>query len=125
MAVSSYPIWVADQKYARAAQFLNLAFDGQNSTTGNKRNGSEVQDKAPYEAGNIALRRAVYDLACAVDQPKSIAELGICVEDFQQALPDLIEVAFPDMSLRTNPNCPLILDIEQLFVESYPPRKRP
>src|SRR5262249_33287683 len=24
MSISSYPLWVADQKYARAAQFLNL-----------------------------------------------------------------------------------------------------
>lgn len=119
MAVSSYPLWVADQKYARAAQFLNLtAAEIQNNKT-------DTTSQTKYEGLVTALRQAIYDLAITANQPKSIAELGITEEDFKQAFPELVRLAFEDMSLRTNPSCPLVDDIEQLFIESYPPRQRP
>ena len=119
MAVSSYPLWVADQKYARAAQFLELA-------------PAPVEAEVAKAAQDvkrvgliIALKQAIYDLAVKVGQPKSIAELGISQEVFAGALPQLVRAAFEDMSLRTNPACPMVRDVEELMIGSYPPRQRP
>jgi acetaldehyde dehydrogenase/alcohol dehydrogenase len=118
MAVSSYPLWVADQKYARAARFLNLAEEKEATSEKGSVDGQ-------YGPSIVALKRAIYDLAVACDQPKSIAELGITPDVFKNALPNLIRTAFEDMSLRTNPSCPLVKDVEWLFADAYPPRMRP
>lgn len=115
MAQSTYPLWVADQKYARAAQFLGLTEESGHSdeaTTSTQRLG-------------LALRRAVYDLARSAEQPLSVAELGISPQQLEEAMPQLVAAAFEDMSCRTNPGVPLITDIIQLFISSYPPRQRP
>jgi acetaldehyde dehydrogenase/alcohol dehydrogenase len=122
MSVSSYPLWVADQKYARAAQFLSLAPAQSTSGTGQS---SKVGDGDQKQERILALRRAIFDLARAVGQPLSIAELGIAEDAFKKALPELVKTAFEDMSMRTNPCCPLIRDVERLFVSSYPVRQRP
>lgn len=115
--VSTYPLWIADEKYARAAQFLNLSPaklpDEPASVTGRK------------QALILALKRAIFDLLETCGQPKSIAELGISQETFQQALPELTNLAFNDLSLRTNPCMPLQEEVVQVFLESYPPRIRP
>ncbi len=122
MAVSSYPLWVADQKYARAAQFLHLSSADR---LGEGLGTETLADPEKRRALVVSLMRAIYDLAVTADQPKSIAELGISEADFTKALPDLIRAAFEDMSTRTNPSCPLVQDIQGLFVSSYPPRQRP
>ncbi|HEY9786670.1 MAG TPA: bifunctional acetaldehyde-CoA/alcohol dehydrogenase, partial [Candidatus Obscuribacterales bacterium] len=90
MVQSGYPLWVADEKYARAAQFLGLGKEG-----------GEIENSK--EALNTALRRAVYDLAVSCGQPLSISELGISQEEFFRTLPDLVRGAFEDMAVRTNP----------------------
>jgi len=122
MAVSSYPLWVADQKYARAAQFLNLV-PAQSASSPALSN--HVLSEEQRQVHIVALERAIFDLAETVGQPKSIVELGISQEDFAKAMPDLVRAAFEDMSLRTNPSCPLIKELEALFVRSYPLRQRP
>ncbi len=116
-AVSSYPLWIADEKYARAAQFLNLPVD-EKAEKGSSREGLK-------QALIVALRRAVFDLLQSCGQPKSIAELGISEQQFQKELPKLVRLAFEDLSLRTNPSLPLQEEVAQLFVEAYPPRSRP
>jgi acetaldehyde dehydrogenase / alcohol dehydrogenase len=122
MAVSNYPLWVADQKYARAAQFLNLVPAQRANSGAHSNNVIQEEDRQSHI---VALERAIYDLAEAVGQPKSIAELGISQEDFSNAMPELVRAAFEDMSLRTNPSCPLIQDLERVFIRSYPVRQRP
>lgn len=110
---STYPQYVAPQKYLRAAQFLGLP---------------EVKDKngqASLAEGVVALKRAVYDLLVRIGQPASISELGIGLDQLQAAMPLLVEAAFDDLSLRTNPRAPMIAEMQDLFVSSYAPRVRP
>jgi len=120
MPVSAYQVWIADEKYARAAKFLGLspAYD-------HDRNGSPASTGETREAMIRALLRAVYDLALNAGQPLCLAELGISREAFDQALPQLVRTAAGDMSARTNPSLPLIDDITELMIRAYGPRSRP
>lgn len=111
---STYPLFVADKKYARAAQFLDLSAEG--SAGGG-------QKAVPGLV--LALKRAVYDLLTSVNQPISIEELGIPIEELQTRLPVLLESAFNDMSMRTNPRIPLFPEVVDLFLGAYPRRQRP
>ena len=138
-AVSSYPIWIADEKYARAAQFLNLATE--KKTNGKADSNLKIENVADVslDAKEItknerearkqaliqALSRAIFDLLEKCGQPKSICQLGISEEVFKAKLPDLVALAFNDLSLRTNPSLPLQAELAQLFLESYPIRTRP
>lgn len=108
---STYPMFVADRKYARAAQFLELPDQGKTY--------SKVADLV------LELKRAVYDLMVSVGQPTSIEELGIAKLDYDMALPGLIQNACEDMSARTNPRMTLIKEIAELFMIAYPRRERP
>lgn len=111
---STYPLFVADRKYARAAQFLELNADASVGTG---------QKAVPGLI--LALQRAVYDLLSAVGQPISVEELGISNEDYQMQLPVLVQSAFDDMSMRTNPRLPLLSEVVELFTGAYPRRQRP
>jgi acetaldehyde dehydrogenase/alcohol dehydrogenase len=114
MPTSTYPLWVADQKYARAAQFLGLQSDNPN--------GDALQQRQGYIK---ALLRAIYDLAISAGQPLSVAELGISPQDFERHMPDLVRGAFQDMSGRTNPSLPRLADLQQLLIGAFMPRQRP
>jgi acetaldehyde dehydrogenase/alcohol dehydrogenase len=117
---STYPIWVADQKYVRAAKFLGLqpAYD-------KDRNGSPATTIETKSALIRALQQAIYDLAINAGQPLSISELGVPRQKFDEMLPLLVRTAAEDMSLRTNPSLPLINDITGLMIGSFAPRTRP
>ncbi len=114
MPHSGYPLFVADKKYARAAQFLGLPADGQ---PGGEKNA------IPHLV--LALRRGIYDLLSGVGQPLSVEELGISRREFDAQLPGLVEAAVNDMSLHTNPRMPLLDEIVELYVSAYPRRSRP
>lgn len=138
-AVSSYPVWIADEKYARAAQFLNLPVEKKTNGKADSAIKSENAATVSLDAKDIvrgqrearkqqlilALSRAIFDLLEKCEQPKSISELGINEEDFKAKLPALLALSFNDLSLRTNPSFSLQADIAQLFIDSYPPRTRP
>ncbi|MBX9878326.1 MAG: bifunctional acetaldehyde-CoA/alcohol dehydrogenase [Candidatus Obscuribacterales bacterium] len=109
-AHSSYNLYVADKKYAKAAQYLGLAtYEGGHDT----------------KEGVLALQRGVYDLLAAAGQPSSISELGISPSDFQKELPNMIKNACADISARTNPRTALVSEVLELFMSSYPKRNRP
>jgi acetaldehyde dehydrogenase/alcohol dehydrogenase len=122
MCNPSYPLWVADQKYARAGQFLNL---GQGQADGAGSAQAQIEDPLKRSALILAFRQAVFDLMESAGQPKSISELGISEEALGAALPQLVKASCEDMSGRTNPSCFLVDEMVNLFVESYPPRERP
>jgi len=122
MCNSAYPLWVADEKYARAAQFLNLPLKHSDTF---KSPQAQVADPKVRTALILALRQAIFDLLETAHQPKSISELGISQEALEDALPELVRQTYEDMSIRTNPSCPLIEEIMILFAESYPIRERP
>jgi len=116
VSIPCYPLWVADRKYARAAQFIGLR---------DEEGGGGENDEGSRARLIVALRRAIYDLGRMAKIPLSISELGISAEDLEKAMPDLVETAFNDMSVRTNPSYTLAPEIVQLFITSYPPRQRP
>lgn len=124
---STYPLWVADEKYARAAQFLNLpierASDSRTPLTENVSSNTNSREGRKREL-ILALKRAIFDLLETCSQPKSIAELGISEKAFRHSLPELTSLAFNDLSLRTNPSMLLQEEVVRLFLESYPPRVR-
>lgn len=125
MPTSTYSIWVADRKYARAAQFLGLSDPGPEPGEIAPDASEQEKEDARCRRLNLALRRAVFDLAKACDQPTSIFELGISEEAFEAALPSLVKSSFTDMSLRTNPSLPLLSEVQLLMVSAYPVRERP
>jgi len=109
-AHSSYNLYVADKKYAKAAHYLGLA---------NYEGGHDTKDAV------AALQRGIYDLLVSCGQPTSISELGISQADFQKHLPDMIKNACGDISARTNPRTAMVNEVLELFLNSYPKRNRP
>lgn len=114
VSIPCYPLWVADRKYARAAQFIGLKEE--------KQGDDELTQRANLV---LSLRRAVYDLGRLAGQPLSVSELGIPLADYEKAVPELAEIAFSDMSIRSNPRYTLAPEIVGLFKAAYPPRVRP
>jgi acetaldehyde dehydrogenase / alcohol dehydrogenase len=110
---STYPQYVVRKKYLRAAQFLGLPMQ------------PDANGKVSEEQAILALKRAIYDLLVSIGQPTSISELGIPLEAIQAKIPELIEAAYEDLSVRTSPRAPLISEIGELFESAYPPRQRP
>ena len=92
--------YVAHKKYATVADLLGL---------GGQTTGEKVQN----------LIAAVEKLLDQLGFPRSIKELGISKEEFQQALPELAKAAFDDPSLRSNPRFPLVSELVELFWKAY------
>ncbi len=92
--------YVAHKKYATIADLLGLG-------------GSTIEEK---------VKRLVTSTEQLLDQlaiPRSIAELGISREEFEQAMPDLAKIAFDDPSWRSNPRMPLVSELVELFWSAY------
>jgi acetaldehyde dehydrogenase/alcohol dehydrogenase len=45
--------------------------------------------------------------------------MGISQEEFGQALPDLVKMAFSDPSSLSNPRMPLLSELKDLFLAAY------
>lgn len=113
VAVSNYPVWIADKKYARAARFLGLI----DSTD------SKKDDPESVKAAVDSLLKAIADLARATGQPMSVSELGVDLEEYKRAVPMMVAGTVEDMSIKTNPRYAMMDEFTQLFIESYPPRE--
>lgn len=92
--------YVADKKYAAMAGLLGL-------------DGRTVEDKVK----NLVV--AVEKLLDQLSFPRSIAALGISKEEFERALPELVQNAFDDPSGRSNPRMPLINELAELYWSAY------
>src|SRR5271166_4413382 len=92
--------YVAHKKYAMMADLLGLG-------------GHTVEEKVKN------LVTATEQLLDQLGVPKSIAELGISKEEFENAMPDLAKIAFDDPSWRSNPRMPLVSEIIELFWSAY------
>jgi acetaldehyde dehydrogenase/alcohol dehydrogenase len=92
--------YVAHKKYATIADLLGLG-------------GSTIEEKVKK------LVRATEQLLDQLAIPRSIAELGISQEQFEQAMPELAKIAFDDPSWRSNPRMPLVSELVELFWEAY------
>ena len=92
--------YVAHKKYATIADLLGLG-------------GHTIEEK---------VKNLVATTEVLLDQlaiPRSIAELGISKESFEQAMPDLAKIAFDDPSWRSNPRMPLVSELVELFWRAY------
>jgi acetaldehyde dehydrogenase/alcohol dehydrogenase len=65
------------------------------------------------------LIAAVESLLDQLAIPKSIADLGISMDEFERAIPELTQHAFEDPSWRTNPRMPLVTELTELFRAAY------
>jgi acetaldehyde dehydrogenase / alcohol dehydrogenase len=92
--------YVAHTKYATVADLLGLG-------------GQTVEEKVGK------LIAAVEKLLDRLQFPRSIAELGVSEEDFEEAVPDLARIAYGDPSWRSNPRMPLITELTELFWKAY------
>ena len=92
--------YVAHKKYAAIADLLGLG-------------GHSVDEKVKN------LIAATEQLLDQLGFPRSIAELGISKEQFERALPELVEIAFADPSGRSNPRMPLMSELAELFWKAY------
>jgi acetaldehyde dehydrogenase / alcohol dehydrogenase len=92
--------YVAPQKYASMADLLSLG-------------GHTIEEKVNN------LIAAVAQLLDQLAMPRSIADLGISKEEFERAIPDLVQIAFDDPSGRSNPRMPLLGELVELFWSAY------
>ncbi len=92
--------YVAHKKYATMADLLGLG-------------GHTVKEKV---ANLLAATEKLLD---QLEFPRSIAELGISREKFEQAMPELAKIAFDDPSWRSNPRMPLMSELVELFWKAY------
>jgi len=92
--------YVAHTKYAAVADRLELS-------------GTTVEDKV------AKLVSAVEQLLDRLGLSRSIAELGVSHDDFERAIPDLVQAAFEDPSWRTNPRMPLMSELSDLFWQAF------
>ncbi|HVZ19213.1 MAG TPA: iron-containing alcohol dehydrogenase, partial [Terriglobales bacterium] len=92
--------YIAHKKYAMMADLLGLG-------------GKTVEEKVAN------LVKATEQLLDQLGVPRSIADLGISKEDFEKALPQLVEHAFDDPSWRSNPRMPLLKELTELFQAAY------
>ena len=92
--------YVAHKKYAAIADLLGLG-------------GSTIPEKV------ARLITAVESLLDQLAIPRSIAELGISVGEFEKAMPNLSKIAFDDPSWRSNPRMPLVKELVELFWCAY------
>ncbi len=92
--------YVAHKKYAMIADLLGLA-------------GHTVEEKVESLIG------AVEQLLDRLGVPRSIAAMGIPREEFERAIPDLVQLAFEDPSWLSNPRMPLVSELKELFWQAY------
>jgi acetaldehyde dehydrogenase/alcohol dehydrogenase len=92
--------YLAHKKYATVADLLGLG-------------GHTIEEKVQN------LIAATEQLLDQLGFPRSIADLEISKEEFERAMPDLVQIAFDDPSWRSNPRMPLMSELADLFWKAY------
>jgi acetaldehyde dehydrogenase / alcohol dehydrogenase len=100
MPAPGYSAYVAPEKYAEIGRILGFG-------------GRTEQDRRER------LFARVDGLLAEVDEPRTLADLGIKRKEFDAALPDLARAAFADPSIRTNPRIPMIREVIELLQVGY------
>jgi acetaldehyde dehydrogenase/alcohol dehydrogenase len=95
MPAPGYSAYIAPQKYA---QLGRVVFGGSDPAESRRR-----------------LFEGVEALLDRLGMPRSLQELGVDEQEFEQALPTLAMTAFQDLSNRTNPRMPLLKEIVELL----------
>ncbi|MCW2276989.1 acetaldehyde dehydrogenase /alcohol dehydrogenase AdhE [Heliophilum fasciatum] len=96
----NYETFVADQKYAELARSLGLP-------------------ASSVEEGVQSLIQAVRKLMQQLHLPMNLAACGIDRQAFLNRLPALAETAFDDQCTGSNPQMPLVKDLEGILLRAY------
>jgi acetaldehyde dehydrogenase/alcohol dehydrogenase len=99
MPAPGYTNYAAPSKYAQAGYIL---FGGHVD--------SEARER---------LFEAVDKLIAEVGLPRTLKDAGVLEADFLAALPDMLVDAMQDMSLRTNPRMPLVVEVDEMLRKAY------
>ena len=67
----------------------------------------------------------VDELLETVGIPRTLAEAGVDADEFEAAIPELLQLAFEDPSIRTNPRMPMLSELEALLRAAYGEAPRP
>jgi len=100
MPAPGYSAYVAPEKYAEIARILGFG-------------GRTEEDRRER------LFAHVDELLAEVDEPRTLADCGVSLKEFEKALPDLAKAAFMDPSIRTNPRIPMIREVIELLEVGY------
>lgn len=100
MPFSNYRKYIAHEKYAQLAKTLGCQGDG-------------------VEVLIRALKLKIKNLLVSCKLPYRISLLEIKLDEYLKTIPGLVERAFNDISLRTNPRMPLEEELEGLFKNAY------
>ncbi|MFW5976346.1 MAG: bifunctional acetaldehyde-CoA/alcohol dehydrogenase [Bacillota bacterium] len=99
-AYPQYKTPVADKKYARLAEILELT----------------VTD---IETGVKSLIENIRNLMFELDIPQTISENGVTRDEFERQLDDMADIAFNDQCTGTNPRMPLINEIKAIYRKAF------
>ncbi len=94
--------WMAPETYAQAARALGLG-----------------SSREKPEEGLARFEETTIQLLEAVEQPRSLQDLGITEEQFRDARANMAQLAFEDPSIRTNPRAPTIAELEELLDQAW------
>ena len=97
---SNYKKYIANEKYVQIARSVGC-------------NGTEEKELIE----NLKAKIKEFLKLCGL--PSRVCELGIKLDDYLVAIPELIEKSSWDLSLRTNPRLPLVEELEEIFKNAY------
>ncbi len=100
MPAPGYSRYIAPEKYAQVGWVLGLGGKSE-------------------ESRRERLFERVDHLLAEVDEPRSLADMGISRDEFTASLPDLARTAFGDPSIRTNPRIPMVQEIVSLLEQGF------
>ena len=100
MPFSNYKKYIAHEKYAELVKLLGYQ-------------GNKIEELI------TALKSRVKDLLIKSKLPYRVSGLDIKLDDYLNAIPKLVDKAFNDMSLRTNPRMPLVEELGEIFKNAY------
>lgn len=90
----------AKWRYAKIADYLHLG-------------GNTDDEKVEL------LIKAIDELKCKVNMPKTISEAGVSKDSFYSTLDKMCEEAFDDQCTGANPRYPLISEIKQMYINVF------
>lgn len=97
---SNYKSYVVSEKYVEIAKLLNCS-------------GSTSEELI------LGLKEKVRELLKNCLLPARVSDLNIKLDDYLPRIPELVNKAINDLSLRSNPRMPLVGELEEIFRNAY------
>jgi acetaldehyde dehydrogenase/alcohol dehydrogenase len=100
VAYPQYERYQAPERYAQIARHLGMPADS-------------------AEIGVQSLVQAIRELMEKVDMPWTIGQCGVDRQSFEQAVPEMADIAFGDQCTISNPRMPLVTELAFIFRAAY------